>query len=364
MVPDGARPRVEGDREGEILDATLELLLDAGYDRLTMDAVATRAKASKATLYRRWSTKASLVVDALSRSKHAPELQDPDTGSLRGTSSPRPADRAGSRKGHPGARGRDRPAHRRRVRRGVPERILAPKVELSTRIYARAQARGEIRRRPRRPDPRPGRDPAAPGLPAVSPSTTRRSRPSSTRSSSPLPPGGPTPPPPKDPHDRPLRHHRRRDPAAAPPTSGHHLGWALVLISVAQLMVVLDSTIANIALPYIKTDLSFSVANLSWVVTGYALVFGGSCCSAARLGDLYGRRRIFGRPGDLRGRLADRRVRPERGDAGLRGLQGSVPRSPPPPPGADHHDLPGRAAAQPRLRRLRRDVRGRRGRPG
>ena len=92
-MPDHARPRVEGDREGEILDATLELLLDAGYDRLTMDAVAARARASKATLYRRWSTKASLVVDALIRSKHSPELGDPDTGSPR-----RPAGRAGSRR--------------------------------------------------------------------------------------------------------------------------------------------------------------------------------------------------------------------------------------------------------------------------
>jgi AcrR family transcriptional regulator len=148
MVPDGARPRVEGDRESEILDATLELLLDAGYDRLTMDAVAIRARASKATLYRRWSTKASLVVDALSRSKHAPELQDPDTGSLRG-------DLLAQACG-PGGFSEKKST---RVLAAVMtalhtddefaeefrERILAPKVELSTRIYARAQARGEIR---------------------------------------------------------------------------------------------------------------------------------------------------------------------------------------------------------------------------
>ena len=76
------RPRVEGDREQEILDATLEVLADVGYDRLTMDAVATRAKASKATLYRRWSGKVSLVIDALLSAKDAPAA--PDTGSLRG----------------------------------------------------------------------------------------------------------------------------------------------------------------------------------------------------------------------------------------------------------------------------------------
>ncbi|RNL79938.1 DHA2 family efflux MFS transporter permease subunit [Nocardioides marmorisolisilvae] len=72
-----------------------------------------------------------------------------------------------------------------------------------------------------------------------------------------------------------------------------HLGWALVLICVAQLMVVLDSTIANIAIPFIGKDLDISRANLQWVVTGYALAFGGLLLLGGRLGDLYGRRRIF-----------------------------------------------------------------------
>ena len=53
-----ARPRIEGNREDEILDATLELLLEVGYDRLTLDAVARRARASKATLYRRLGAQA------------------------------------------------------------------------------------------------------------------------------------------------------------------------------------------------------------------------------------------------------------------------------------------------------------------
>ena len=75
---------------------------------------------------------------------------------------------------------------------------------------------------------------------------------------------------------------------------GHtRLGWALVLICVAQLMVVLDSTIANIALPYIQHDLHVAPANLQWVVTGYALAFGGLLLLGGRLGDLYGRRRVF-----------------------------------------------------------------------
>jgi EmrB/QacA subfamily drug resistance transporter len=77
--------------------------------------------------------------------------------------------------------------------------------------------------------------------------------------------------------------------------SGHkqHLGWALVLICIAQLMVVLDATIANIALPYIGRDLHMSGTNLTWIVTGYALAFGGFLLLGGRLGDLYGRRRTF-----------------------------------------------------------------------
>ena len=75
---------------------------------------------------------------------------------------------------------------------------------------------------------------------------------------------------------------------------GHaNLGWALVLICIAQLMVVLDSTIANIALPFIQQDLAFTPANLTWVITAYALFFGGFLLLGGRLGDLYGRRRVF-----------------------------------------------------------------------
>jgi EmrB/QacA subfamily drug resistance transporter len=85
------------------------------------------------------------------------------------------------------------------------------------------------------------------------------------------------------------------EPAAAPVDDGvqRHLGWALVLISIAQLMVVLDATIANIALPFIKKDLDISQANLSWIVTGYSLAFGGLLLLGGRLGDLYGRRRMM-----------------------------------------------------------------------
>ncbi|CAM3547614.1 DHA2 family efflux MFS transporter permease subunit [Nocardioides zeicaulis] len=77
------------------------------------------------------------------------------------------------------------------------------------------------------------------------------------------------------------------------PEQHKRLRWALVLISLAQLMVVLDSTIANIALPYIGNDLSIDQANLQWIVTGYALTFGGFLLLGGRLADLMGRRRIF-----------------------------------------------------------------------
>ncbi len=77
------------------------------------------------------------------------------------------------------------------------------------------------------------------------------------------------------------------------PEQHKRLRWALVLISLAQLMVVLDSTIANIALPFIGADLDIDQANLQWIVTGYALTFGGFLLLGGRLADLYGRRLIF-----------------------------------------------------------------------
>ncbi len=81
--------------------------------------------------------------------------------------------------------------------------------------------------------------------------------------------------------------------AVSPPQRELNLTWALVLISIAQLMVVLDATIANIALPYIQIDLDISQANLAWIVTGYALAFGSLLLLGGRLGDLYGRRKVF-----------------------------------------------------------------------
>jgi len=70
-------------------------------------------------------------------------------------------------------------------------------------------------------------------------------------------------------------------------------GLALVLISAVQLMVILDGTIVNVALPSIQRALHFSAAGLEWVVAAYALTFGGLLLLGGRSGDLYGRRRMF-----------------------------------------------------------------------
>ncbi|MFI8524460.1 TetR/AcrR family transcriptional regulator [Promicromonospora sukumoe] len=73
-------------RDPEILDAALDVLSESGYDGMTIDMVATRAKAGKATVYRRWSSKAELVLDAVACMKQGEiDLGDlPDTGTLRG----------------------------------------------------------------------------------------------------------------------------------------------------------------------------------------------------------------------------------------------------------------------------------------
>lgn len=72
-----------------------------------------------------------------------------------------------------------------------------------------------------------------------------------------------------------------------------HAGLALAVIAAAQLMVVLDGTITNIALPSIQTDLDVSASNLSWIVNAYALAFGALLLLGGKSGDLFGRRRMF-----------------------------------------------------------------------
>src|SRR5437868_8203079 len=68
---------------------------------------------------------------------------------------------------------------------------------------------------------------------------------------------------------------------------------ALAVIVTAQFMVVLDIAIVNVALPTIKTDLNFSQESLQWVITAYAIMFGGVLLLGGRMADLLGRRRLF-----------------------------------------------------------------------
>jgi len=74
---------------------------------------------------------------------------------------------------------------------------------------------------------------------------------------------------------------------------GHHPALALTIIAASQLMVVLDATIVNIALPQIQQALNFSTTSLSWVLNAYTLTFGGLLLLGGRAGDILGRRRVF-----------------------------------------------------------------------
>ena len=142
------RPRVEGAREYEILEAVVDVLLEVGYDKLTFDLVAAKAHASKATLYRRWSGKGDLVMDAVVRSKscHVTRSPLPDTGSLDGDLR---AMRA--RKDVRTSRAADviaavAPALSRdeTLRAAFTTHFAQPKIDLYAELIARAAARGEI----------------------------------------------------------------------------------------------------------------------------------------------------------------------------------------------------------------------------
>ena len=146
-----------------------------------------------------------------------------------------------------------------------------------------------------------------------------------------------------------------------------YLGLALVVIATAQLMVVLDATIVNVALPHIQRALGFSGTGLEWVVNAYALAFGGLLLLGGRAGDLLGRRRMF-----IAGLLLFSAASLAGGLRHLPGVAAGRPRGPgrrrragrADRAGADRHHLPRGPAAQPGDGRVRRDERRRRrGRP-
>jgi len=137
-------------RDADILDAALDVLAEEGFDGMTIDMVAARAKAGKATLYRRWPSKTELVIDAVACMKNSDINLDelPDTGTLRGDliamMKPAPIRDA---------------THKMRVMAGLvsliarnPElaeaaraAVIAPRAEINRRFLQRAIDRGEIR---------------------------------------------------------------------------------------------------------------------------------------------------------------------------------------------------------------------------
>ena len=76
-------------------------------------------------------------------------------------------------------------------------------------------------------------------------------------------------------------------------STGPRRWWALYVLCLGVLMIVLDTTIVNVALPSIRTDLHFTEASLVWVVNAYMLTFGGFLLLGGRFGDLFGHRRMF-----------------------------------------------------------------------
>jgi len=81
--------------------------------------------------------------------------------------------------------------------------------------------------------------------------------------------------------------------AVADEASAKSAWLALYVLCLGDLMIVLDQSIVNVALPSIRTDLGFSQASLAWVVNAYLLTFGGFLLLSGRLGDLLGNKRVF-----------------------------------------------------------------------
>jgi AcrR family transcriptional regulator len=134
-------------RETAILRATLELLAESGYDQLTIDAVAARARCSKATIYRRWPGKAALVSTAIRRHAGQPAAAVPDTGGLRSDLQAALGIMRASLSGQDAALilGLLSAMHRDPELAGaVREQVLDVKREVFDAVIARAAARGNI----------------------------------------------------------------------------------------------------------------------------------------------------------------------------------------------------------------------------
>ncbi|MGD8195797.1 TetR/AcrR family transcriptional regulator [Herbiconiux sp. P18] len=146
-----ARPgrRRDHSRDPEILDAAIEVLAEEGYDGMTMEMVANRARAGKATLYRRWPSKGELVVEAVAcmKSKDLDLDRLPDTGTLRGDLvamiKPRTLEDA-ERKMQVMAGLMSVLSRSPDLAQAIDAAIVAPRAEANRRLLQRAIDRGEI----------------------------------------------------------------------------------------------------------------------------------------------------------------------------------------------------------------------------
>jgi AcrR family transcriptional regulator len=137
-------------RDADILDAALDVLAEVGYDGMTIDMVAARAKAGKATLYRRWPSKTELVIDAVACMKNvdinAAEL--PDTGTLRGDMIAMikpPTIRDAEKKLRVMAGLISLLARNPELADAAHKAVIAPRAKLNRILLQRAVDRGEIR---------------------------------------------------------------------------------------------------------------------------------------------------------------------------------------------------------------------------
>ncbi|WP_320779452.1 TetR/AcrR family transcriptional regulator [Streptomyces sp. CRN 30] len=141
------RSRITPEREAELYEAVLDLLREVGYDALTMDAVATRTRSSKATLYRQWGGKAELVVKAI-RSTKPGQVADVDTGSLRGDLHCLLAreDDCTMERNSALMRGVAMALHKNPdLRQALRDQLIEPEMAEFRRVLQRAVDRGEIR---------------------------------------------------------------------------------------------------------------------------------------------------------------------------------------------------------------------------
>ncbi len=146
-APASSRSRIEGSREDEVLDATLEVLEQVGCDKLTMDAVAGAARAGKASLYRRWGSKNELVADAIDRAhRRCGAINEFDTGSLRGDLLSALCDTSfvDHRLTRVMAGVLTAMQHDDELRQALLERFVKPRKQATLDMLERAQRRGEV----------------------------------------------------------------------------------------------------------------------------------------------------------------------------------------------------------------------------